>query len=151
MEANPNSSIMALDIGAVRVGLATAHAATRFATPLVTLDHDEQIYERISDLCDQYMVSEVVCGLPRGMDGQETPQTAYARDFAAKLPAKLNIPVYLIDEALTSAKATSELESRGKPYKKGDIDALAATYILEDYLSAGASAERVVGEPGNKL
>jgi RNase H-fold protein (predicted Holliday junction resolvase) len=39
------------------------------------------------------------------------------------------------DEALTSRKAESELNKRGKPYAKGDVDALAATYILEDYLT----------------
>jgi RNase H-fold protein (predicted Holliday junction resolvase) len=37
---------------------------------------------------------------------------------------------------LTSKLAETELEKRGKPYKKSDIDALAATYILDDYISA---------------
>jgi putative Holliday junction resolvase len=143
MAQNPNSSILALDIGAVRVGVALAHKATRFANPLTTLEHDQDIYDAIAKLCKQHDVSELACGLPRGMQGQDTAQTAYARDFAAKLPAILDIPVYLIDEALTSNKAEAELKSRGKPYAKGDVDALAATYILEDYLAANGTAEQV--------
>ncbi len=39
------------------------------------------------------------------------------------------------DEAVTSKHAEAELESRGKPYERGDIDALAATYILQDWLA----------------
>jgi RNase H-fold protein (predicted Holliday junction resolvase) len=39
------------------------------------------------------------------------------------------------DEAVTSKRAEAELEARGKPYQRGDIDALAATYILEDFLA----------------
>jgi putative Holliday junction resolvase len=147
MEQNPNSSILALDIGAVRVGVATASTEARLARPVVTLDHDEHIFERITSLCSELKIGVVVCGLPRGLDGQETSQTAYARDFAAKLPSLLGLPVYLIDEALTSVKAKEELENRARnkhrPYKKSDIDALAATYILEDYLADSTNAERV--------
>ena len=38
------------------------------------------------------------------------------------------------DEALTSVKAEEELKDRKSPYEKGDIDSLAATYILQDYI-----------------
>jgi putative Holliday junction resolvase len=143
MQQNPNTSILALDIGAVRVGVAVASASVRLARPLVTLNHDETVFERIKGLCIEHNISELVCGLPRGLDGQETSQTAYARGFASKLPSLVGLPVYLIDEALTSKQAKEELNNRGKPYKKGDVDALAATYILEDYLLAGAHAEKV--------
>ena len=51
-----------------------------------------------------------------------------------ELRERIDLPVIAQDEAATSVKATEELESRGKPYDKGAIDALAATYILEDYL-----------------
>jgi putative Holliday junction resolvase len=139
----PNSSLLALDIGAKRVGVALANQEAGFARPLSTLEHNETLMARIQGLCQEYNVAAVICGLPRGMDGQETAQTTYAREFAAKLPALLQLPVYLIDEAVTSAQAKEELTARGKPYQKGDIDALAATYILEDYIQDSLSAIQV--------
>jgi putative transcription antitermination factor YqgF len=68
------------------------------------------------------------------LQGQETDQTGYVRNFVATLQKEISTPIVLQDEALTSHHAEEELESRGKPYAKGDIDALAACYILEDYL-----------------
>jgi RNase H-fold protein (predicted Holliday junction resolvase) len=50
------------------------------------------------------------------------------------LEKNIDIPVYRQDEAVTSLQATAELSSRGKPYSKAAIDALAATYILDDFL-----------------
>ncbi len=68
------------------------------------------------------------------MQGQETAQTAYTQTFVAQLQQHVKVPVYFIDEAVTSQKASAELHARGSHIHKGDIDALAATYILEDYL-----------------
>ena len=53
-----------------------------------------------------------------------------------QLKAQVKIPIELQDEALTSVLAEKELASRRSSYKKADIDALAATYILEDYLTS---------------
>ncbi len=136
---------LGLDVGTQRVGVAVANIGVRFARPLTTLQHPEHFIGDIIDLCKTEDAAWVVIGLPRGMSGQETAQTAHTRDFGATLvsglaTAGLQIPVYWIDEALTSAKAEAELQGRGKggkrgkPYAKADVDALAATYILEDYL-----------------
>ncbi len=89
----------------------------------------------LQTICTERAVSQLVAGLPRGLDGQETAQTAYARNFAEAISQQLQLPVYYQDEAVTSRQAEAELQARGKPYAKGDIDALAATYILEDYLA----------------
>ena len=61
-------------------------------------------------------------------------QTKYSRKVAEEIKNKLSIEVVFQDEALTSVKARDELDARKKPYEKGDIDKLAACYILEDYL-----------------
>jgi putative holliday junction resolvase len=68
------------------------------------------------------------------MDGQETQQTRDTERFVSLLRDKTGLTVHMQDEALTSQKAEAELQARHKPYQKGDVDALAATYILEDYL-----------------
>lgn len=126
--------ILALDVGGARIGVARASSVVRIAEPLTTLPNDEHLWQSVTQLCLEHNVQQLVVGLPRGLDGQETAQTAVVRDFVAELSQHLDTPVVLQDEAVTSRQAEEELVARGKPYAKGDIDALAATYILEDYL-----------------
>lgn len=130
------AAVLGLDIGEKRIGVAVADLGVRLASPLVTLDNNEQFVAELKALCAEREVAQLVAGLPRGLDGQDTGQTQYARDFAAKISQQLQLPVYYEDEAVTSLQAEDELRARGKPYAKGDIDALAATYILEGYLTS---------------
>lgn len=128
------ATILALDVGAQRIGVARANSVARIASPLTTLQHTDQIFDDIAQLLKQEQADELVVGLPRGLEGQETDQTRTVRQFVADLQQNITVPVHLQDEALTSVKAEKELEARKKPFAKGDIDALAATYILGDYL-----------------
>jgi putative Holliday junction resolvase len=127
-------TILALNVGTKRIGVARAHLDTSFPAPLTTLAQPERFIDDIVMLSQSEKAAAVVVGLPRGMNGQETQQTHIVRDFVATLEPRLQIPVYWTDEAVTSEQAESELRRRGKPYTKADIDALAAVYILEDYL-----------------
>lgn len=129
-----SSSILALDVGTKRIGVAIADAIARLPRPLTTLESGEDILKQIADLAAEHNASEIVVGLPRGMNGQDTAQTAFTEEFVRKLKQKTGILVHMQDEAVTSAQAEEELRQTGKPYSKGDIDALAATYILEDFL-----------------
>jgi len=128
-------TILALDVGEKRIGVAVADVELRFAKPLTTLHNTEKIWEELAQLIEHNQSGLIVVGLPRGLDGQETAQTQKAEIFMQRLRANLGLPVRAQDEATTSIKAEEELKSRGKPYEKSDIDALAATYILEDYLA----------------
>ncbi|HSX45632.1 MAG TPA: Holliday junction resolvase RuvX [Candidatus Saccharimonadia bacterium] len=130
----PTTSILALDVGEARVGLALASISARLVQPFTTLQR-EDVFDELEKIIKNEDVGEIVVGLPRGLDGQETAQTASARAFAKELEKRTDLPIHLQDEAVTSKKAEEELRARGKPYAKGDIDALAATYILEDYLA----------------
>ena len=139
------NQILALDIGSKRIGVAIANNTARIARPLTTLDAESDVDQQLQQLIETELVEALVVGLPRGLDGQETAQTASVRQFVDRL-LHFGLPIHFQDEALTSRKAKAELEGRGKPYTKGDVDALAATYILDDFLIttqplvAGASA-----------
>lgn len=135
MTTSVNRSVIALDVGERRVGVATASLQARLARPLTTLDNSDALLAQLQKLIAEHDVSAVVIGLPRGLSGQRTGQTLYAETFAKALKAQLNLPLYWQDEAVTSKQAEAELRARGKPYAKKDIDALAATYILEDFLA----------------
>lgn len=129
-----SSSILALDVGHKRIGVAIADAIARLPRPLMTIDVDDNVLKKIADLAAEHNANELVVGLPRGLNGQSTEQTKYSEDFVRRLKLKTGLLVHMQDEAVTSAQAEEELRQRGKPYVKGDIDALAATYILEDFL-----------------
>ena len=131
---------MALDVGTKRIGVALASAAARIAHPLTTLAAGDTVLAAVRQLIEKEHVQALCVGLPRGLDGQETQQTRDVRAFVDTLQQALDVPVYLQDEAVTSRQAEAELAVRGKPYAKGDIDALAATYILEDFLRGHTEA-----------
>jgi len=127
-------SVLALDVGDARIGVAVANIEARLPRPLTTLQNDESFFELLHKLIAEHNVQTLVVGLPRGMEGQETAQTQKVAAFIMLLRKKVALPLFVQDEAATSVKAEEELRARGKPYEKSAIDALAATYILEDYL-----------------
>lgn len=132
------SAIVALDVGAQRVGVATAHVVARIASPFSTLQNPATFITDIEQIVKDVDATVVVMGLPRNLRGESTDQTRAVEAFANELKTRLapkGVAIYMQDEALTSRKAEDELKSRRKPYQKADIDALAATYILEDFLA----------------
>lgn len=128
--------LLGLDVGQKRIGVAIGNTEVALASPLTTLDHTDTIYSTIQQLAEREGAAALVVGLPRGLDGQDTAQTAAVTDFVSQLLTTFDIPINWQDEAVTSVQAEAELQARGKPYVKSDIDALAATYILQDYLDA---------------
>jgi putative Holliday junction resolvase len=128
------SIVLALDVGERRIGVAMANSIARIASPLMTLERSDSTPADIVHLIKQEGAAALVVGLPRNLNGEPTAQTRAVEQFVAGLHNVLTVPVHWQDEALTSRKAEAELDARGKPYQKGDIDALSATYILEDFL-----------------
>jgi putative Holliday junction resolvase len=134
--AGSSGSIAALDLGTARIGVAIADLEVRLAHPVATLRNDDSLVQHLRELCAREQVAQLVIGLPRGLEGQTTPQTETTQAFGSSLAEQLKLPISWQDEALTSTKAEAELKARGKPYTKEAVDALSATYILEDYLRA---------------
>ncbi len=132
-QAIPNM-YLALDVGERRIGVAKANDIARIASPLTTLERSEDTPSELARIIHDEGITALVVGLPRNLNGEPTNQTRAVEEFVAGLHNVLTVPVHWQDEALTSRKAEAELEARGKPYTKGDIDALSATYILEDFL-----------------
>lgn len=126
------SNLLSLDIGERKIGIARANTVARIAEPLVTLPNNDGFNQALLDIIKQQEVSTIVIGLPRGLNGQETAQTKYVRDFVKRLD--ISVPTFFQDEAVTSIAARDILDSRGQQYSKEDIDAVAASIILSDYL-----------------
>jgi len=128
------NSIMALDVGGKRIGVALMTDQVKIPRTLTTLDNQPSVIEDIKLLAKEHQVTDLVVGHPRDMQGQSTDQTKFSVDFADTLKHALSLPVHLQDEALTSIQAENILKQSKKPYQKADIDAQAACLILEDYV-----------------
>ncbi|HTE57713.1 MAG TPA: Holliday junction resolvase RuvX [Verrucomicrobiae bacterium] len=127
-------NLIALDVGEKRVGVAAANTVARLANPLTTLVRDDSFWPELEKLLTIEQPSVILVGLPRNLSGDDTAQTTATRVFITELGQHTDVPIETQDEALTSRQAEAELQARGKQFAKADIDALAATYILEDYL-----------------
>lgn len=127
-------AILALDVGGKRIGVAIASLIARLPRPLITLENNETFMDELKGIIEAENVGAIVIGFPRGQQGQETAQTKVIEAFTKQLREELALPVRFQDESVTSKQAEQELQARGGQYERGDIDALAATYILEDFL-----------------
>lgn len=138
-----NSSVLALDVGEKRVGVAVASMIARLPRALATLERGDDFLPKLEQLIESERPAALVLGLPRGLEGQHTDQTRSVESFADQLAKELKLPIFFQDEALTSVQAEEELDKSGKPYQKGDVDALAATYILNDFLNDKANLAKI--------
>ena len=130
-------SILALDVGDRRVGVALADSQIKIAVPYGYLERSDKIIQQITELMLDHDIDTLVIGYPRNQSGEATKQTESVEQFAKKL-AEIEIDADLVfqDESLTSVIAEQRLQDEKKPYTKADIDALAAALILQDYLEA---------------
>lgn len=124
---------LALDIGEKRIGIAAGDDVIKIAVPMETVEVDGNELEAIARYVAREEADVIVVGYPRNQSGEATAQTAYVEAFAKQLESFAPNVVFQ-DESLTSVLAEQRLKAMGKPYTKGDIDAHAASLILEDYL-----------------
>ncbi len=128
-------SLLALDVGEKRIGVALADSSIRIAVAYDTVLVDGTEMARIQRMITDEHVDTVVVGYPRNQSGEPTKQTAYVEAFINKLNLD-GTRIVFQDESLTSVRAEEILNTHGRPYRKEDIDALAASLILQDYLEA---------------
>jgi putative Holliday junction resolvase len=128
-------TLLGFDYGKLRIGIAVGQDITGTATALCTLDCPDgrPDWDRISGLIAEWSPASLVVGLPLHADGSDSATTRAARSFAGELETRYQLPVYAMDEHLSS-HAAKELQ-REMPGKNTDrIDAIAARIILQNWL-----------------
>lgn len=139
-----------VDVGTVRIGVASSDRDARLATPVETVprvtgfkDRDGADIDRLLEIVEQYRAVEVVVGLPRDLTGNGSKSVKHAKEIAFRIRRRLSragesIPVRLGDERLTTVAATHALRSSGVSEKAGRkfIDQAAAVEILQSWLDA---------------
>ena len=125
-------NILALDVGDRRVGVALADSQIKIAVPYGYLERSDKIIQQITELMLDHDINTLVIGYPRNQSGEATKQTESVEQFAKEL-AEIEIDADLVfqDESLSSVEAERRL---GRVKDKGEIDAEAASIILQDYL-----------------
>lgn len=131
--------IMAIDYGDARTGIAISDATGLLAgfTTVIHSRKSDVVVEEIRKLIAQHGVEELVMGFPRNMDGTEGPRAALYKEFAGQVEAATGLSPVLWDERRTTVEAHNILHASGKKMKqhKKNVDAVAATLILEGYLT----------------
>lgn len=131
--------VMAIDYGDARTGVAVSDAAGLLAgyTTVIQGRQAERVADELAKIAAERQADELVMGFPRNMDGTEGPRAGLYRAFAALVEEKAGMPVRLWDERRTTIEAHQILHAAGKREKahKKNVDAVAASLILEGYLS----------------
>ena len=136
----PQVRTLALDLGAVRIGVALSDETGTLASGLVTLKAagPRKDAQAVAALVREHGVGEVVVGLPLRLDGTLGPRGEEVLSFVERLRRVLQVPVVTRDERLTSVAAGERLAEAGvkRRDRKARIDRAAAALILQEHLDA---------------
>ena len=130
--------IMAVDFGDARTGLAVCDRTETLASPVGIIQEKSmaKVAERIIYASREFEVGMIVIGLPRNMDGTEGARAQKSRKLGEILGSIIDLPIDYWDERNTTKSAEAILKENGRfgQKRKGQLDAVAATVILESYL-----------------
>lgn len=137
-----HKKILGFDFGMKYIGVAFGQSLTKTATPIAALRAKDGIpdWNEIKDIIDKWQPDAIVAGIPVNMDGTEQQITFCAKKFANRLQEKFKLPVYRVDERLSTWEAKSKLKIhyKDKHVDKKQLDkvnALAASILIEQFFS----------------
>ncbi len=133
---------LGIDFGLKRVGLAVSDPSGGMSFPLGTLERTtrERLFAELLEVIEREGVERIVIGLPVTPDGEDSLTARQARNFAASLGRRTEVPIVFADESYSSAAAEAQLREAGLcgAKLKRALDAQAAALILTDYLGRRA-------------
>ncbi len=130
---------LGVDVGAKRIGVARVNAVARIPAPVQTVEMNDGAVAKIVEIADRERADIIVVGVPITESGEDSEQTLYCREFAAKLEAT-GLHVVLQDETLSTNAATELIKnqtySKNSLNEKPGIDEVAACVILSDFIKS---------------
>jgi putative Holliday junction resolvase len=140
--ARKMGGILGLDVGTKKVGIAFSDPHNRYAIPHKTVIRaGGKAENEILKLIAARSVDLVVAGLPLGRGGERNDQCLKVENFCRRLQKRAQFDIAFVDEHLSSEEAKDKLGSIGKRARlRGDIDAVAASIILQSYLDSKTGA-----------
>ncbi|MBQ2740500.1 MAG: Holliday junction resolvase RuvX [Clostridia bacterium] len=143
--------VIALDIGGKRIGVAISDPFGEYAMPCETYHRTKSFWtdvEAVAKIAKDRGAEIIVCGMPVNFDGSESIQTLKTQEFVDALRSRTDLPIVLEDERFTTMQAR-EVQIQGgvkRDDRKKSIDAIAAAYILDGYLSREQKRRRAEAE-----
>lgn len=141
----PDEVYIGFDFGYKRIGMAVGQKITRKASPLATINANKGVpdWQNLQKVLNEWRPQALIVGVPTCIDGTEQYTTKLAEKFAKQLEKQFSLPVYLVDERLSTIEAREILFSAGgyKKIQKSAIDSVAACVILEQWLQADARGD----------
>jgi putative holliday junction resolvase len=133
-------SVLALDIGKKRIGVAGCDGLGLMATGLTTLERRtlDQVVQELRPIVQDRRVQLLLAGMPYTLDGEIGPQARRTEKTARNIAAALNLPLEMVDERLTSYAAEELMKSQNisTQWNKALIDRKAAAIILQQWLDS---------------
>ena len=131
---------MAIDYGDRRIGLAVSDPTGTIASPIGHLVRRPGKRPPVAELArraHELEATGIVLGLPLDAGGEETVRSAEVREVGAALGKRTGLPVRYVDERFSTAAALRAVQAMGGSTRgrKGDVDALAATVLLQHALA----------------
>lgn len=135
-------SILGLDVGDRRIGLAVAQENGRLAVPAgaIVRTKTQQDLARLLEITQQRGVTLIVAGLPISINGTLGSQARKTQAFLGRVKTATSLPVEMVDERYSTSEAERLLRHNGKQPSRhrAELDAAAATVILQAYLDQQA-------------
>jgi len=135
--------VLGVDAGERRVGVALSDELRLLARPVTVLDRRQglaPVLDALIALARREDARLLVVGWPLNADGSRGRQAERAEKFARVAERVVGLPVELWDERLSTAEAEAMLREQGvnmrRVRQRGQVDAVAAAVILQDYLDA---------------
>jgi putative Holliday junction resolvase len=138
---------IAFDIGNKRIGVAVTDPFNEYAMPSDTYFRTKNARadaQALAKIAQERGAQVIVCGMPVNFDGSESVQTVKTREFIAILQEFTQIPIELEDERFTTmqARETQIIGGVKREERKKTVDSIAASYILEGWLSRQKNKEK---------
>ena len=132
-------SIMALDVGTKRIGVAVADPTGSFALPVGTIERTNLRADlaKIEEYVESYLVRDLVVGDPVSLSGERGIASQKMDAFVEQLRSVFSGAIHRVDERMTTAQVTKTLIAAdvSRKKRKGVVDKMAAALILESYLA----------------
>jgi putative Holliday junction resolvase len=131
-------TVLGFDFGEQRIGVASGQTLTNSATPLITLNavNQKPDWQAIEKLIVEWQPDALIVGIPTYLDGSESDMTRRAQRFSRQLEGRFKLPIYTVNESLTSFEAEQTLKKNKKigQHNKQEIDKMAAAIIVQSWL-----------------
>lgn len=129
---------LGLDLGTKTLGIAITDRLGMISNPYKTIKYNsyDELISELKQIIDNEDIAEIALGFPKNMDNTIGDAGNRSIEFKKVLENSIHIPVYLIDERLSTVEAEKYLlnADMSRKKRKDVIDSIAASVILNTYI-----------------